>query len=327
MTERENDEKWMRRCLDLARCGRYGAPPNPMVGAVIVHDGRILGEGYHARCGEAHAEVNAVRAVREADKALLSASTLYVSLEPCAHYGRTPPCAELIARLGIRRVVVGCVDPFARVQGRGIAMLREAGCDVTVGVLEAECRELNRRFITCQTHHRPYITLKWAQSADGFLDRRRTGGQPVALSTPRTLMAVHRLRAQSGAILVGHATLRLDRPRLDVRHWSGPAPLRLVLGRVAPDELPEGFEAFADRDAMLAELYRRGVQTLLVEGGARTLQSFIADGLWDEARVELAPQTLGDGVAAPAMPAGALRRMETHFGRPVVWYRRAESLL
>lgn len=327
MTERENDEKWMRRCLDLARCGRYGAPPNPMVGAVIVYGGRILGEGYHARCGEAHAEVAAVRAVREADKALLPASTLYVSLEPCAHYGRTPPCAELIARLGIGRVVVGCVDPFARVRGRGIAMLREAGCDVTVGVLEAECRELNRRFITCQTHRRPYVMLKWAQSADGFLDRRRTGGQPVALSTPRTLMAVHRLRAQSGAILVGHATLRLDRPRLDVRHWAGPAPLRLVLGRVEPDELPEGFEAFADRDAMLSELYRRGVQTLLVEGGARTLQSFIADGLWDEARVELASQLLGDGVAAPAMPAGTLRRVETHFGRPVVWYRRAESLL
>lgn len=327
MTQQENDEKWMRRCLDLARCGRYGAPPNPMVGAVIVYGGRILGEGYHARCGEAHAEVAAVRAVREADKALLPASTLYVSLEPCAHYGRTPPCAELIARLGIRRVVVGCVDPFARVQGRGIAMLREAGCDVTVGVLEAECRELNRRFITCQTHRRPYVTLKWAQSADGFLDRRRTGGQAAALSSPRTLMAVHRLRAQSGAILVGHATLRLDRPRLDVRHWAGPAPLRLVLGRVEPDELPEGFEAFADRDAMLSELYRRGVQTLLVEGGARTLQSFIADGLWDEARVELASQLLGDGVAAPAMPAGTLRRVETHFGRPVVWYRRAESLL
>lgn len=327
MTQQENDEKWMRRCLDLARCGRYGAPPNPMVGAVIVYGGRILGEGYHARCGEAHAEVAAVRAVREADKALLPASTLYVSLEPCAHYGRTSPCAELIARLGIRRVVVGCVDPFARVQGRGIAMLREAGCDVTVGVLEAECRELNRRFITCQTHRRPYVTLKWAQSADGFLDRRRTGGQAAALSTPRTLMAVHRLRAQSGAILVGHTTLRLDRPRLDVRHWAGPAPLRLVLGRVEPDELPEGFEAFADRDAMLAELYRRGVQTLLVEGGARTLQSFIADGLWDEARVELASQLLGDGVAAPAMPAGTLRRVETHFGRPVVWYRRAESLL
>ena len=202
MNDKNHDERWMRRCLDLARCGCYGAPPNPMVGAVIVCDGRIIGEGYHRHCGDAHAEVNAVNSVRPADRPLLRRSTIYVSLEPCAHFGRTPPCAELIARLGVPRVVVGCVDPFARVQGRGIAMLREAGCDVTVGVLDAECRELNRRFFIFHTHHRPYITLKWAQSADGFLDRRRDGGQPARLSSPRSLMEVHRLRAQHGAILV-----------------------------------------------------------------------------------------------------------------------------
>ena len=247
MNDKNHDERWMRRCLDLARCGCYGAPPNPMVGAVIVCDGRIIGEGYHRHCGDAHAEVNAVNSVRPADRPLLRRSTIYVSLEPCAHFGRTPPCAELIARLGVPRVVVGCVDPFARVQGRGIAMLREAGCDVTVGVLDAECRELNRRFFIFHTHHRPYITLKWAQSADGFLDRRRDGGQPARLSSPRSLMEVHRLRAQHGAILVGHTTLRLDHPRLDVRCWPGNSPRRLILGRVSPDELPEGFEAFADR--------------------------------------------------------------------------------
>ena len=188
MNDKNSDERWMRRCLDLARCGRYGAPPNPMVGAVIVCDGRIIGEGYHRRCGEAHAEVNAVNSVRPADRPLLRHSTIYVSLEPCAHFGRTPPCAELIARLGIPHVVVGCVDPFARVQGRGIAMLREAGCDVTVGVLDAECRELNRRFFVFHTHHRPYITLKcWPYYA-----------APRPSPTRRALLA-GRLAAPAGA--------------------------------------------------------------------------------------------------------------------------------
>lgn len=316
-----DDEQWMRRCLELARCGRYGAPPNPMVGAVIVCDGRILGEGYHRRCGEAHAEVNAVNSVSRADRPLLRQSTLYVSLEPCAHFGRTPPCAELIARLGIPRVVVGCVDPFARVSGRGIAILREAGCEVRVGVLDAECRELNRRFITYHTLHRPYITLKWAQSADGFIDRRRTDGVPVRLSSPRSLMAVHRLRAQHSAILVGHTTLRLDHPRLDVRNWPGSSPRRLVLGHVRPDELPEGFEAFADRGELLDRLYHDGVQTLLVEGGAATLSSFLADGVWDEARVEVTKAVLGDGVAAPVVPPGHAAEATSLFGSLVLRYR------
>lgn len=321
MNDKNSDERWIRRCLDLARCGRYGAPPNPMVGAVIVCDGRIIGEGYHRRCGEAHAEVNAVNSVRPADRPLLRHSTIYVSLEPCAHFGRTPPCAELIARLGIPHVVVGCVDPFARVQGRGIAMLREAGCDVTVGVLDAECRELNRRFFVFHTHHRPYITLKWAQSADGFLDRRRDGGQPARLSSPRSLMEVHRLRAQHGAILVGHTTLRLDHPRLDVRCWPGNSPRRLILGRVSPDELPEGFEAFADRTELLDTLHRDGVQSLLVEGGAQTLASFLADDVWDEARVEVTGTELGNGVAAPVVPCGHAVHAERYFGSLILHYR------
>ena len=321
MNDKNSDERWMRRCLDLARCGRYGAPPNPMVGAVIVCNGRIIGEGYHRRCGEAHAEVNAVNSVRPADRPLLRHSTIYVSLEPCAHFGRTPPCAELIARLGIPHVVVGCVDPFARVQGRGIAMLREAGCDVTVGVLDAECRELNRRFFVFHTHHRPYITLKWAQSSDGFIDRQRSGGMPARLSSPRSLMEVHRLRAQHGAILVGHTTLRLDHPRLDVRCWPGASPRRLVLGHVSPDELPGGFEAFADRSELLDTLYRDGVQSLLVEGGAQTLASFLADGVWDEARVEVTGTALGDGVAAPVVPCGHPVHTERHFGSLILHYR------
>ena len=312
----------MRRCIQLALQGQMHAAPNPMVGAVIVHDGRIIGEGYHACCGKAHAEVNAINSVRPADRPLLKDSTLYVSLEPCAHYGHTPPCALLIVRTGIPRVVVGCVDPFAKVQGRGIAILREAGVEVTVGVLEEECRRLNRRFITAQTLHRPFVTLKWARSADGFIDtwRDTADDQPARLSSACSLMRVHRLRALHQAILVGHRTLSLDRPHLDVRHWAGPSPLRVVLGRVAEGELPAGFQAYADIDTMLADLPRLGVQSLLVEGGQQTLQSFIDRGLWDEAWVELSPVVLGSGVPEPRMPAGVTLRPEQAFGTTVLHY-------
>ncbi len=310
----QENEIYMCRCLHLAAQGIHGAPPNPMVGAVIVAQGRIIGEGYHARCGEAHAEVNAVRAVKAIDRPLLKESTIYVSLEPCAHHGKTPPCAELIVRTGFKRCVVGCVDPFAKVQGRGIAMLREASIEVEVGVLEKECRELNRRFFTFHTLHRPYVTLKWAESADGFIDRCRTGGTPAILSTPLTAMRAHRLRSLNQAILVGHATLLLDRPQLNLRHWAGNAPARFVLGNVPQGELPEGFEAFADIDTLLAELHTRGVQSLLVEGGRRTLQSFIDRGIWDEAHAEHAEKRLGAGIPSPVMPSGAPRRIEKHFG-------------
>ena len=197
----EFNEQYMRRCIELAQLGRMHAAPNPMVGAVIVCGNRIIGEGYHAVCGKAHAEVNAINSVRPSDRELLRESTLYVSLEPCSHYGKTPPCARLIIKTGIPRVVVGCVDPFAKVQGRGIAMLREAGIEVVVGVLEAECRALNRRFITAQTLRRPYITLKWARSADGFIDAwREDDSQGAAqISSPWSLMRVHQLRAMNQA--------------------------------------------------------------------------------------------------------------------------------
>ncbi|MDD7421187.1 MAG: bifunctional diaminohydroxyphosphoribosylaminopyrimidine deaminase/5-amino-6-(5-phosphoribosylamino)uracil reductase RibD, partial [Prevotellaceae bacterium] len=195
----KTDELYMRRCLQLAACGRQNAKPNPMVGAVIVCRGRIIGEGYHVRCGEGHAEVNAFASVRPEDEALLADSTMYVSLEPCSHYGKTPPCADLIVSKGVKRVVVGCIDPFAKVQGRGIARLRDAGIDVTVGVLEADCLRLNRRFITFNTHQRPYILLKWAQSADAFIDDH---GVAARFSTPFTTMLMHRLRSECDAILV-----------------------------------------------------------------------------------------------------------------------------
>lgn len=293
-----------------------------MVGAVLVHDGRIIGEGYHIQCGQAHAEVNALRSVRPADRALLADSTLYVSLEPCAHYGRTPPCASLIIKSGIPRVVVGCIDSFSKVQGRGIAMLREAGVDVTVGVLEEECKTLNRRFFTAQTLHRPYITLKWARSADGFIDRWREtdNEEPARLSTPCSQMRVHRLRALHQAILVGHGTLLKDHPALTVRHWTGQDPLRIVLGRVAEGDMPTGFQAYADIPTMLGELFRQGVQSLLVEGGQQTLQSFIDQGLWEEAYVELSTTELGSGVPEPRMPVGILLQTEEAFGATIFHY-------
>ncbi|MBQ8052038.1 MAG: bifunctional diaminohydroxyphosphoribosylaminopyrimidine deaminase/5-amino-6-(5-phosphoribosylamino)uracil reductase RibD [Bacteroidaceae bacterium] len=287
----------MRRCLQLARCGRLGAAPNPMVGAVVVCDGRIIGEGYHQRCGEAHAEVNAIRSVCEPE--LLHRSTIYVSLEPCAHYGKTPPCAQLIIDKGIPQVVVGCRDPFAQVDGRGITMLRESGIEVREGVLEQKCLWLNRRFITFHTKQRPYITLKWAQSEDGFIDRKRTSPEepPVRFSTPLTQALVHQLRAENEAILVGRHTLELDRPSLTVRQWYGRNPRRVVLS--SRPVRCEGMTSYRTREEALKDLWQQGVQSLLVEGGRETLQGFIDAGLWDEARIETAPIRLGEGIRAP----------------------------
>lgn len=299
MNQSTTDEMYMRRCLQLAACGRRNASPNPMVGAVIVAGGRIIGEGYHVRCGEGHAEVNAFASVAPEDERLLPEAVMYVSLEPCAHYGKTPPCADLIVRKGVRRVVVGCVDTFAKVSGRGIQKLRDAGIDVTVGVLERECRELNRVFFTFNSRKRPFVTLKWAQTADGFIDDHC---RPVALSTPFTRMLVHKLRAEHDAILIGRVTAERDNAQLNVRHWAGPDPLRIVIDR---ERL---FFPGLDFDRpvvpqILDELYRRGVQSLLVEGGAFTHGTFIESGMWDEIRVETAPVAVGGGTKAPQLPS------------------------
>ena len=322
-----DDEQWMRRCLWLARQGVAGAPPNPMVGAVVVFEGRIIGEGYHRRCGGPHAEVFAIESVKPADRHLLPQSTLYVCLEPCAHYGHTPPCAELIVRSGIKRVVVGCIDPFARVSGRGVDIMRRAGIEVVVGVLEKECRALNRRFITHQTKGRPYITLKWAASADGFIDAWRDSADtpPERLSTDLSMIRVHQLRARHQAILVGHHTLRLDRPRLTVRHWHGQDPVKVVLGRVEEGELPAGFRAFADIPTALKSLAREGVQSLLVEGGSQTLQAFIDCGLWDEAYEELSERVLGSGVPIPRMPVGVMRHVEQAWGAHFIHWENTDN--
>ena len=223
------EEKYMRRCIELAKNGLCNVAPNPMVGAVIVCDGRIIGEGYHVRCGEAHAEVNAIRSVK--DESLLKRSTIYVSLEPCSHYGKTPPCADLIIEKQIPRIVIGCRDPFSKVAGRGIQKLQNAGREVIVGVLEEECLHLIRRFITFNTLRRPFITLKWAESADRFIDIERIDGNPVLLSSPLTSMLVHKKRAENTAIMVGRRTALLDNPSLTVRNWYGPNPIRIVLDR------------------------------------------------------------------------------------------------
>lgn len=281
------NEKYMRRCLQLAACGRNESRPNPMVGAVIVAGDRIIGEGYHVRCGEGHAEVNAFASVRAEDEKLLPQATIYVSLEPCSHHGKTPPCADLIVRKGVRRVVVGCVDPFASVQGRGIQKIRDAGIDVTVGVLEEECRWLNRRFFTFHQKHRPYIILKWAQTADGFIDDH---GRPLAISTPFTRMLVHQLRATEDAILVGRVTDEREHPRLNVRDWSGADPVRFVLSHDFPIE------------KVFEECRQRNLQSLIVEGGRQTLQSFIDQELFDEIRIEKAPFSIGGGTSAPTPP-------------------------
>ena len=288
-----DDEKYMRRCLQLAQNGQQNAKPNPMVGAVIVSaDGRIIGEGYHVRCGEGHAEVNAFASVKAEDEPLLKEATIYVSLEPCSHYGKTPPCADLIIKKGVCRVVVGCVDPFAEVQGRGIRKLREAGIEVKVGVLEKECMALNRRFFTFHREQRPYIILKWAQTANGFIDDHF---QPVQISNDFTKMLSHKLRAEEDAILVGRVTDERDKPQLTVREWNGPDPKRLVIDHAHP--------------LNLESLHAHQIQSLIVEGGAKTLQSFLDKGLWDELRVETnLGMTVSDGTRAPLIPAEAVVR-------------------
>ena len=343
--------KYMLRCIQLALCGEAGAAPNPMVGAVIVCDGRIIGEGYHRRCGGPHAEVNAIASVR--DKQLLRRSTIYVSLEPCAHFGKTPPCADLIVRSGIPRVVIGCTDPFAKVNGLGIKKLRDAGCEVEVGVLEQECRHLNRRFFTFHQQRRPWITLKWAQSKDGYISPlpapplgecrnaaaplfsgneallQRGSGEGAFFSNALTQTLVHRLRARHQAILVGTRTAIVDNPSLTTRLWPGPDPLRLTIDRhdslpptlrLKDGSVPTVIYSHETIPEILDDLYGRGIQSLLVEGGARLLQSFIDAGLWDEARIETAPFALGTGVAAPALTDALLQDSEDYGGQRLQYF-------
>lgn len=319
-------QKYMQRCIQLAKNGLGTTYPNPMVGSVIVHDGNIIGEGWHKKAGEAHAEVNAVNSVK--DKSLLPKSTLYVSLEPCSHFGKTPPCCDLIIRHQITNVVVGTVDPNAEVAGRGIEKLKADGKNVTVGILEEECRELNKRFFTFHNKKRPYIILKWAESSDGFMaPESRESQAPVWLSNEYSRQLVHKWRSEEQAILVGTKTVLDDNPKLDVREWSGQNPVRIILDRsgridgnfhVSGGNIPTIFItnkenlAYIDKrifenaifDSLLPSriaeiLYQHQIQSVIIEGGRYTLQSFINAGLWDEARVFTSANVLGNGLKSP----------------------------
>jgi diaminohydroxyphosphoribosylaminopyrimidine deaminase/5-amino-6-(5-phosphoribosylamino)uracil reductase len=316
------DQLMMRRALDLARLGTGYARPNPVVGCVITHEGRIIGEGWHQQYGGPHAEVNAVASVTEPD--LLPRSRVYVTLEPCSHFGKTPPCADLLIEKQVAEVVVCNLDPNPLVAGRGIARLREAGIRVETGVLEQEGRWLNRRFFTFQEQQRPYVVLKWAETADGYLAGPYF--QPVAISGPLAQVLVHQWRTEEQAILVGTRTALHDNPRLTAREWHGQNPTRLVIDKnlcLPPTHhLLDGsqptivytyrertnttnldFEMLSEAEDLfpqiLQNLYARNVQSVLVEGGPTVLTSLLKDGLWDEARVIRSPKRLNGGVAAP----------------------------
>jgi len=325
-----NHQIYMQRCLELAALGMGRVSPNPMVGAVIVHKGNIIGEGYHQQYGQAHAEVNAVNQVIEkhnnyAD--LLKSAAIYVSLEPCAHYGKTPPCADLIIKHQIPTVVVGCRDPFEQVDGKGIEKLRGAGIEVITGVLEKECKWLNRRFFTRVQKHRPYIVLKWAQTADGFFAPDDSSQLWITGSESRKL--VHQWRGEEDAVLVGKNTVAIDNPQLNVRYGKGRAPKRVVIDRRLELELglhvfdqsvetlifneiktdideKNKYIALEDFDRyvpqyILYQLYLQDIQSVIIEGGAYTLNTFIEAGLWDEARIFTGQNNLTKGIISPAI--------------------------
>ncbi|MDO5665155.1 MAG: bifunctional diaminohydroxyphosphoribosylaminopyrimidine deaminase/5-amino-6-(5-phosphoribosylamino)uracil reductase RibD [Bacteroidia bacterium] len=322
------DQKFMHRCLQLAKKGEGFAKPNPMVGAVIVHNGQIIGEGYHRQFGEAHAEVNAIRSVK--NPSLLSSSTMYVSLEPCAHHGKTPPCAELIIEKKIPKVIIAVSDPNPKVSGKGVAMLQSAGINVTIGTLQKEAEELNRVFFVNQLYSRPYIILKWAQTTDGFIDHKRLSVEkksPAQISNKLTHSIVHKFRTQVQGIMVGTNTALLDNPKLTARKWFGNNPTRIVIDKNV--KIPADSSIFNDEAAtivftqqdyplkksnikslninfeenvnkqILQHLYQERIYSVLVEGGARLLSSFIEKNLWDEAYVEISDKKLISGVKAP----------------------------
>jgi len=321
----------MARCIELARMGAGHVSPNPLVGCVIVHSGQIIGEGYHQKHGQPHAEVNAINSVTDAAK--LQESTIYVSLEPCAHYGLTPPCSDLIIQKQIPRVVVGSIDPFAKVAGKGIERLKNAGIGVKTGVLKNECDELNRRFFTFHQKKRPYILLKWAQTADGFIDKDRSAedyGEPTWITGPRALLRVHQMRAEEDAIMVGTNTAEKDNPSLTVRLIKGKNPLRIVLDRQLRlnkklnlfDNSTEtivfnGLENHSYKKTeyikidfnnqllpqILEVLHKKNILSLIVEGGQQLLSTFIDAGLWDEAHVYTGHTQFDSGIKAPSLPA------------------------
>lgn len=323
-------EKYIKRCIEIAKNGFGTTYPNPMVGSVIVYNGEIIGEGWHKKAGEPHAEVNAVRSVK--DKSLLKKATIYVSLEPCSHFGKTPPCCDLIVANEIPNVVVGTVDPNEKVAGNGIRKLITAGANVTVGVLEDECNELNKRFFTFHQKKRPYIILKWAESQDGFLSPEKEINQerkPVWITNTYSRQLVHKWRSEEQAILAGTQTIVDDNPKLNTRDWAGNNPMRVVLdqnNRITKDSfifddsvktivftksennLSTAHTSFETIDftqniipQILAVLYQNQIQSIIIEGGLQTLQSFIDYTIWDEARIFIGKTSFEKGTKAPVL--------------------------
>ncbi|WP_420155400.1 bifunctional diaminohydroxyphosphoribosylaminopyrimidine deaminase/5-amino-6-(5-phosphoribosylamino)uracil reductase RibD [Siphonobacter sp.] len=314
------DELFMQRALELAQLGQGTVAPNPMVGCVIVHENRIIGEGWHRQYGQAHAEVNALNAVAERD--LLPEATVYVTLEPCSHYGKTPPCADRLVSEGVRRVVICNDDPNPLVAGRGIRKLQEAGIEVETGVLAAQGRRINRRFFTYFEKNRPFLILKWAETADGYLAGRE--GQPLQISNAVSRRLLHKWRTEEDAFLVGTRTLQADNPHLNARLWPGRNPVRIGLDRAL--SLPDTYHFLDDSQVTLVynqretrqtertqwvvpdswdlpnlmqDLRQRSIQSVVIEGGPTLLQSFIEQNLWDEIRIFRSSVRLGSGLAAP----------------------------
>lgn len=336
MSGTTSHEQYMDRCLQLAALGQGRTATNPMVGSVLVHDGAIIGEGYHEQYGKAHAEVNCIASVRPEHAPLLEQSTLYVSLEPCAHFGKTPPCADLIIEKKIPRVVIGCRDPFPLVDGKGIEKLQAAGVEVTLGVLEERCRELNKRFFTFHTGHRPYVVLKWAQTSDGSIAQANYGR--LRISNPMTNRLVHRWRSEEMGILVGTNTALFDDQELTTRLWPGTNPVRLVvdMGLRLPASLKlfdgehrtivfnklrhsehfnlQYYQVTGDTSLVhqvVNALYQLKIQSVLVEGGAALLQSFIDEGMWDEARVITNESlSVSNGLPAPRIREAQIGHVE-----------------
>jgi len=335
----------MDRCLQLARLGAGNVAPNPMVGAVLVYRDRVIGEGYHKQYGQAHAEVNCVNSVAEEDKILISKSTMYVSLEPCAHYGKTPPCVDLIIANKIPEVIIGCTDSYEEVDGKGIAKLKAHGVNVVTGILEKEALEMNKRFFTFYQKQRPYIILKWAQSDNGKI--AGDNGERIFISNEITNRLVHKWRSEEAAILVGKNTALKDDPELTTRLWKGNNPVRLVIDKQL--ELSVTLKIFNEEastiifnclkddksgnnlfikikedkiiEEILAALYLQGLQSVIIEGGAGTLQSFIDAGLWDEARIITNTSlVIEKGLAAPVLQKHSLQKNEQIFSDNIAYY-------
>ncbi len=331
-------EKYIKRCIQLAENGLGTTYPNPLVGSVIIHDNKIIGEGWHRKAGEPHAEVNAINSVQ--DKSLLRKAMIYVSLEPCSHYGKTPPCSDLIIASGIKNIVIGSIDPFPKVSGKGIKKLMDAGCQVTLGILDTECNALNKRFFTFHKNQRPYIILKWAQTVDGFIapisSEENHTREPVWITNKYSQQLVHKWRSEEAAILVGTNTAVMDNPKLNTRLWEGTNPVRVLIDRqlrltedsalldksiktiVICGEESQNLTSKTSSENLVFEnidfkkeitaqicqvLYKHSIQSIIIEGGARTLQSFIDSGLWDEARVFTGEVQFGKGIKAPVFDA------------------------